>query len=146
MPVHQRKIKQVQFTLGNDPDDIAFECQLQNFTIANNTDDGDVIYTLCPDGESREESDDDYALELTFFADWRADGISDFLWDHDKEVIGVTLDHHPDIPGEHVRFTGQVRIKAPNVGGEARSTEMTEVTLPFIGKPLKTRPTPVGGA
>lgn len=142
MAVHQRKIKQVQFTLGGDPDDIAFECQLRSWNIANNTDDGDVIYTLCPDGEVREETDDDYALELTFLADWREDGISDFLWSHDKEIVGFALDHHPDIPGEHVRWTGQVRIKAPNVGGEARATEETEITLPCIGKPVYSRPTP----
>lgn len=141
MSVHNRKVKLIEFSLGADPDEIAFECQVQAWSIANNTDDGERYFTQCPDGEFREEADPDYALELTLFADWRSDGISDFLWAHDGETVGFSLDHHPDIAAEHVRWTGEVKIKAPNVGGEARTTEMTEVTLPIVGKPTYTRVT-----
>jgi hypothetical protein len=34
-----------------------------------------------------------------------------------------------------VQWSGQVKLKAPNAGGEARTTEMTEVTLQIVGKP-----------
>lgn len=142
MTIHKRKIKLVEFSLGTDPDDIAFECQLNTWTINNNTEDGDKIYTLCPDGEDTEETDPDFSIDLTFFADWRSDGISDFLWSHDGETMTLTIDHHPDIALEHVKWVGQVKIKAPNVGGEARENEMTETTLQFIGKPVYSRPTP----
>lgn len=136
MSVHNRRIKLIEFSV----DGTQFECQVRSWNLANNTDDGDVMYTLCPDGEFREDTDPDFSLELTAFADWRSDGISDFLWSHDGETLDFQLDHHPDIPAEHVRWTGQVKVKAPNVGGEARATEQTEITLPVIGKPTYTRP------
>jgi len=135
MSVHSRRIKQIGFRFGAD----AFECQVQTWQIVNNTEDGDRQYAQCPEGEFREETDDDYALELTFFADWRSGGVSDWLWDHDRQEVTVTIDHHPDIPAEHVQWTGVVTVKAPSVGGEARTTEQTEVTLQYVGRPVKTR-------
>lgn len=140
MTIHKRKIKLVEFSLGTDPADIAFECQLNTWTINNNTEDGEKIYTLCPTGEDEEETDPDYSIDLTFFADWRSDGISDYLWDNDGSTVTLTLHHHPDIALEHVMWVGQVKIKAPSVGGEARTTEMTETTLNYIGKPVYSRP------
>ncbi|MFI6160391.1 hypothetical protein ACIA59_10625 [Micromonospora haikouensis] len=135
MSIHHRKIKQIQFGLDGEQ----FECQVQSWTLSNNSDDGEKIYTQCPDGESREEADPDWALEVTFFSDWREDGVSDFLTMHDGETLPFTIDHHPDIPAEHVRWTGEVLIKAPSVGGEARTTEQTEVTLQCVGKPVYSR-------
>lgn len=136
MSIHHRRLKLLELSI----DAVQFECQLRSWKVNNDTDDGDTVYTFCPDGEDREEVDDAYSLELAFFADWRSGGISDFLWDNDGEVVDFQLDHHPDIPGEHVRWTGQLHVKAPSVGGEARTTEVTEVTLQIIGRPTKTRP------
>jgi hypothetical protein len=133
--VHNRKVKIITFTV----DGISFECQVQTWNVANNTEDGERHYAQCPDGEFREDAEPDYALELTLYADWRSDGISDFLTAHDQELVDFQLDHHPDIVGEHVRWSGEVKLKAPNAGGEARTTEMTEVTLPITGKPVYTR-------
>ena len=132
---HNRKLKLINFAI----DSVSFECQVQTWNLANNTEDGEKFYAFCPDGEFREDAEPDYALELTFYADWRSDGISDFLTAHDQETVDFTLDHHPDIPEEHVRWTGQVKLKAPNVGGDARTTEMTEATLQVIGMPEYTR-------
>ncbi|MEV7263973.1 hypothetical protein AB0N38_10520 [Micromonospora aurantiaca] len=134
-PPHHRKVKIIQFAI----DAVQFECQVQTWNMANNTDDGERYYTQCPEGEFREEPEPDYALELTFFADWRSDGISDFLTVHDGERVAFQLDHHPDIPAEHVRWSGFLTIKAPSAGGEARTTEMTESTLQVEGKPEYTR-------
>lgn len=135
MTIHNRKLKLIEFDLGGTN----FECQIKTWNLPNNTDDGDKIYTFCPDGEDREETDPDYALELTFFSDWRSGGISDFLVENDGETAAFQLDHHPDIVGEHVRWTGSVKLKAPSVGGDARTTETQEVTLQCIGKPVYAR-------
>lgn len=134
--LHTRKVKYIQFTL----DGTSFECQVKKWKIANKTDDGDRIFSQCPDGEAREEPDDDYALELEFYADWRSDGISDFLTQHDGETVAFQLDHLYDVVGEHIRYVGTCRLRAPDVGDEARKTEMTEVTLPIFGKPVYSRP------
>jgi hypothetical protein len=138
--IHKRKIKLIEFSLGTSPSDIAFECQVSSFKLNNNTDDGDKLYTLCPEGEDQEEVDPDYSLDITAFADWRSDGFSDYLWEHDGETVDFTLDINPDIPAEHVRWTGELVIKAPSVGGDARDNDVTETTFTIIGKPLKSRP------
>lgn len=138
MSVHNRKLKLIEFAIGVTQ----FECQLSNWNLENNSDDGEKFYTYCPDGEFREEAEPDYALSLTFFSDWRSGGISDFLVENDGTNATFTLDHHPDIPAEHVTWTGTVRIKAPNVGGDARTTETQEITLQVVGKPLYARETP----
>ena len=134
MTAHNRKLKLIEFSLDGE----RFECQVNKWNIANNTEDGEKFYVFCPDGEFREEAEPDYALELTFFADWRSDGVSDFLTANDQQTVAFQLDHHPDIVGEHVRWAGSVKLKAPNVGGDARTTEMTETTLQIIGKPVYT--------
>lgn len=133
---HNRRVKQIQLGIGGNQ----FECQVESWQMLNNTPDGEKRFGLCPDGEFREETDDDYALQLTFFADWRSNGISDYLTQHDKETVAFQLDHLPDIVGEHVRWTGELVLKAPNVGGGGRATETFETTLLVIGKPDYSRP------
>lgn len=82
MPQHLRKIKLIEFSLDTPP--IEFQCQIQSWNLANNTPEPEKIYTQCPDGESFEEVDPEYALELTFLADWRENGIADFLTANDQ--------------------------------------------------------------
>jgi hypothetical protein len=138
MAAHNRKLKVIEFAVGGTN----FEAQISNWTLENNSEDGEKFYTFSPDGEFIEEAEPDYALTLTFFSDWRSDGISDYLVANDGMNAAFTLDHHPDVAAEHVTWTGTVRIKAPNVGGEARTTETQEVTLQCIGKPTYTSETP----
>jgi hypothetical protein len=136
--VHNRKLKLIELGVGANQ----FECQVKTWNMANNTEDGERFYTFCPDGEFREAAEPDYALELTFFSDWRSAGVSRYLTLNDQTDVAFTLDHHPDVPAEHVTWTGTVRLKAPSVGGDARTTEMTEVTLQVIGKPVFTPEVP----
>jgi hypothetical protein len=129
MSVHQRRLKLINFTLGGT----SFECQVSSWKLDPGTKDGDRQYTFCPDGTFVEETDDEPTLELKFFSDWRSGGISDFLWSNPNVEADFVLDHHPDIVGEHERFTGKVLIKPAPVGGDARDTEVTEITLQVIG-------------
>ena len=135
MTAHSRKLKIVTFTLNG----LAFQCQLNSWVIKNNTPNGTRFYTYCADGDFIEDGEPDYSLVLKFFADWTSNGISDYLTANDLQVAAFSLDHLPDIPGEHVRSAGNCKIMAPDLGGDVRTTERTEVTLPCIGKPVYTR-------
>lgn len=135
MSVHHRKVKVVQFSLNGT----SYECQVQNFRLVNNTELGDKQYAMCPQGEFREEGDPDYTLELVFYADWRLDGISDFLTANDGALADFIADWHPDIPGEHIRRTGRCYLRDPGLGGETRQTETHELTLQVEGKPTYER-------
>lgn len=138
MSVHQRRLKLIEFAIGA----VQFECQVESWTLDPGISDGDRRYSQCPDGEFIEDTDPEPTLELTFYSDWRSDGISDYLTAHSGEVAAFTLDHHPDIPAEHVTWAGNLMVKAPPVGGDARATEMTEITLQVIGQPVYTREVP----
>lgn len=139
MTATHNKLKTILFSLtpdaGGTGTPVNFECQLSQWQVQNNTDDPEQRYTFCPDGEFYEDADPSYALSLTFYSDWKADGISDFLWQHHGEVVDFTLDHLPDVADQHVQWTGTCRIKSPNAGGEVRSTESQEVTLAILGTP-----------
>lgn len=144
MGAHNRKLKYLMLGLGDSPDEFEFACQVETWTLNNNTEDGEKRYSFCynaadpdpNDGEFREDAEPDWSLSLTLYADWRSNGISRYLTQHDGETVVFRLDHHPDIPAEHVTWDGSLKIKAPSVGGEPRTTEMTEVELVIIGKPV----------
>lgn len=138
MALQTRKVKIVAFSLDNPEQN--FECQVKTWKLVNNSGTPDKLYAQCPAGEVLEDTEDDYSLELEFYADWRSAGISDYLWENDRQTVAFHLDHHPDIPMENVIWDGICYIVAPDVGGEVRTTEMTEVSLRCIGKPVKTRP------
>jgi hypothetical protein len=134
MSVHQRRLKVIQFTIDGN----SFDCQVQSWTLDPGIDDGDVQYTFCssdPSGDGSsfvEETDAEPTLDLTFYSDWRSAGVSTFLWLHKGETLDFVLDHHPNVPGEHVRWSGQLVAKPGPAGGDARDTEQTEVTLQII--------------
>lgn len=140
MPNHHRRLKVIEFTLGGT----AYDCQIRSWQMVNNTDDGEKVFTFCSDGsgEYREEVDPDYALQLTYDADWTSGGISDYLTENDGELVAFVLEHHPDVPAEHVTWSGNCYLKAPSVGGDARTTETQEITLQVEGKPVYTREQP----
>lgn len=133
MTIHQRRLKIITFTLGG----MEFSCQVQSWTMSAGIKTGDRQYTYCSDGEGSnsfiEETDGEPSLKLKFFSDWRSEGISDYLWANNMTTVAFVLDHHPDIAGEHVQWSGTLQLQAPDVGDEARKTEMQEVELPIIG-------------
>jgi hypothetical protein len=134
-PLHNRKIKQIVFDVGGS----TFQCQVEIFNFVNNTEDGEKIYAMCPNGEDIEETDPNWTFTATLFADWRSDGVSDFMMEHDGENVAITVEHHPDIPAEHTIWEATVRLKAPGVGGQVKQTERQEISWQVIGKPAYSR-------
>lgn len=132
-PVHQRRLKVLSLAIGASE----FQCQLKSWTLDPGTQQGDRQYTYCDDplqdNSFVEETDDQPTLALTFFSDWRSLGISDYLWSNPNVTATFVLDHHPNIALEHVRWTGKVLLKPPAVGGDVRTTEITEITLQVLG-------------
>lgn len=125
MSVHHRKLKKIEFEL----DEENYECQISEWELDPDDTDGDRIHTFCEGGEDVEEDEAEPTLSITFYADWREDGISRYLWKNRGKNADVKITHHPDRDEEKVEFKGEVRIKAPPVGGEARETETQEVEM-----------------
>lgn len=148
---HSRRLKFLQLSVGeldspDTGDEIEFQCQVESWNMQNNTPDGDKRFAFCYDpaesdetnelnGEFREDAEPDYVLTAELYADWRSSGISKYAWEHNGETVNFRLDHHPNIAGEHVAWAGRLKIKAPNVGGDARTTEMSSISWVIIGEP-----------
>ena len=141
MSIHTRRLKYITLTIGDSPDEESFECQVKTWNVNNNTDDGDKLFSFCYDpddpdaGETREETEPDWSVHLDFFADWRNNGVSTWAQQHDGEIVGFELTHNPDRAAETVRWSGRLKVKAPNSGGDARTTEMQSADWVCIGKP-----------
>jgi hypothetical protein len=138
---HHRKLKILTLDLGGTE----YQIQCKKAQVVNNTDDGEQFYTFGNNGQDDstgfvENADPKFALDLSFYSDWQLAGINDFLWDNDGETITFQLDLYPDLPAEHVIFTGEVNVKAPNAGGEVRAQDVTDTVLQCPNKPVKSRP------
>ena len=65
MSAHNRRLKYIMLGFGTSPDEFEFACQVESWTLNNNTPDGDKCYSFCYDpddpnaGEFREEADPD---------------------------------------------------------------------------------------
>lgn len=135
MPVHQRRRKLITFEL----DGVNYECQITDWTLKDSDKVGDKKYTYCPDGEYREEIDpDDWTLDLKWLTDWRVGGLDRILnaaagQDPPDNELPFTLVNHPDVTGETVTWSGVIIAKRPPAGGEARSTEESEMTFTGVG-------------
>jgi hypothetical protein len=106
-----RKLKTITLTIGGT----SVEAQVTTWNITNNTDDPEIIYTFSPDGAVTDTPDPSWSLDLSFLQDWSVGGISDYLTVH-----------------------GNVTLKAPGAGGDARTNEVGEVKLTIVGEPVYT--------
>ena len=136
MTAHNRKLKTLTLTI----DGADYQAQVTSWKLTNGTDDPEVTYVFSPGDEFADEADPAWTLDLTFVSDWTLNGISTFLTEHAGEQVPFSIDHHPDIPTDHVRWEGQLKLKAPDVGGDVRTTETTEITLVVVGEPEFSRP------
>jgi hypothetical protein len=130
---HYRRVKTISFMMNS----VEYSTQISDWKVSAGIKTGNRIYTQSVAGEGHnsliEETDGVPVLTLTFLADWTAGGISDYLWQHNMTVVTYTLDHHPDIVGEHIQFSGTVQLQAPDTGAIARTSESQTVNLPIIG-------------
>jgi hypothetical protein len=131
MVAHNRRLDYITLEI----EDTQYECQITSWTL-NPPDStvGDLVYTFCPDGAFREVTDPgDWSLELTWVTDWRTGGLNRLLLANQGQAIDFTLVNHPGVTGETVTFAGQLYAQAPPMGGDARTTETSTVTLTGVG-------------
>ncbi|MFI5607777.1 hypothetical protein [Amycolatopsis sp. NPDC051903] len=136
MALTVRRLKVITLTIGSQ----SIECQLSSWTLDPGVQDGDRIYTYCPDGAAVAETDSEPTLAITAYSKWVEGGFEDFLWTNRGTVAAFTLDHHPDITAEHVQWTGSLMVQPAPVGGDRGDNETTEITFQVIGDPVYSRP------
>lgn len=138
MPTHHRKLGKNSLRLAIGA--VNFECQVQTWNYDHGIGEGERMYSFCPaDGGFIEEPAPEPTLEVTFYSDWRSNGITDFLFKNAGSTADFTIDVHPDRASEHVQLSGQLRIAPAPIGGEAQTTETLEVTFQVLEPATYTR-------
>lgn len=135
MAPHQRRRKLITLDL----DGVQYECQINDWKLTPPANVGDKKWTYCPDGEYREEvDDDDWTLDLKWLSDWRVGGLDRVLHaaaaqeaPDNQLTFSVVL--HPGVTGESSTWSGVIIAKAPPLGGEARTTEESEMSFTGVG-------------
>lgn len=128
MSIYHKRRLQAVFTLGGN----SFECQISDYTVDPGVQDGERIYTLCPDGVSIEDTDNEPTLRVMFYEDFRSGGISDYLYLNSGARQAAELRINPDRADEYVGFSGTVIVRPYPVGGVARETQTGEVTFQVV--------------
>ena len=129
---HHRKLKLITLEIDGEE----YQCQITSWKInpPGNIGLGDKVKTFCEDGEFREDVDpDDWTVDLTWVTDWRAAGLNRVLWANQGTTVDFSLTNHPTTTGEAVLWAGEVILQAPAAGGDADTTEMSEITLTGVG-------------
>jgi len=126
---HNRKLKDALLDIGGE----SYELQLEEFSIDPGISDAELTYTY--GGSFADEADPEPKLKLNLVSDWRAVGISRFLWQHRGETVDWQIDLHQNTPGEHVRWNGQLQVKPPATGGKVRDVDRMEVELTCLDVP-----------
>jgi hypothetical protein len=132
--IHATTLKYVSLDIGGNE----FRAQIRTWRLTDDTDEPDKIHTFGPDGqnEDTEEATPSWNLELEFFSDWRTPtGLNHYCWSNHGTVAEFTIHHNLGTAGSDPVFTGEVKIKRTSVGGEVRTKEVTELTLPIVGEP-----------
>lgn len=126
-----KRLKTLTLTIGGIT---GIECQVTSWKINPPQNNGDLVYTYCPDGSFREEVDpEDWTLDLTWVSDWTVGGLNRYLWANQGATAAFTLTNHADVTGWAVQWAGSLIVKAPPAGGDVRTTDMSEMTFTGVG-------------
>jgi len=117
---------------------VEYNCDAHTAEVLSTPGDTVEYVTLCPDGSFASAGKTTYALHIVAAQDWSATGLARFLWEHDGELAewqyqphGATVAASTDTPG----MSGECRLVAPTMGGEADTYAELDVEMPCTGKP-----------
>jgi hypothetical protein len=119
-----------------------FNCDAHTAEIVSTAGDAVTYQTLCADGSFTEIGKSAYELHIVAAQDWTATGLARFLWDHEGELCEFQYQAHgSDLAGANAPsatqpgMSGNVRLVAPNYGGEVENYAELDVTMPCSSKP-----------
>lgn len=132
MTITESKIKtgSLKFTIAPAAA-VDFSCQPTNVRITPSYDSsGDPVETLCGDTLAEDESRSD-ALNITAIQDFTdPDGFIKWAWDNDLAV--AAFEWKPTgVTGP--TFTGSVKVKAPEVGGDVNKRLTSDLEWSVVG-------------
>lgn len=130
---HVQKLGPGELTLGEIGDELDISCQLTECSLNPDVDSEDDTPVLCGDIVPGNRTYT-WALEMSVFQDWRADGVNAFSIEHRGKRVPFTFS--PDDNGVEVK--GEVMIDPMSLGGEVGARATADWELSVVGEPTFT--------
>ncbi|MGO3662423.1 hypothetical protein [Microbacterium gubbeenense] len=118
-------------TLGAVGDMRQFAAHTTATSLVPSYSDGDVLNLL--DGSTETEVDEEtWALEGTFRQELETDAIEDWCLTHAGEEMTFTF---TPVDSVSKSYTGTVKIRAVNIGGDVKTKNTSDFSFPLNGRP-----------
>lgn len=122
---------------------VGFECQVTSVALTPAPQTDTLAATLCQ-AESDTAKPSKWTLELEILQDWTDPaGVSFFLYDNDAEEQEFSVSYSNDTPPV---ATGRCTVVAGQFLGAASGPLAGTASMPCIGKPVISKPTPLAQA
>lgn len=115
--------------LGEAPTELAVACTKALLKPSVETDDD--VYVLSGDVITGEDNFT-WELEVTLFQSFDAEGLTDFLFKERGKVHPFTFKPNNDHAQE---WTGNVKVRPMDIGGDVKKRNTSDVTFPLVGEP-----------
>jgi hypothetical protein len=142
MAVIESKLKSGSLLLGTSPG-VEYACQQTNVRIVpEHNEEGDEVETLCGDVLTPSTTTS-WTLQGTAIQDWDAAGGVSFIqysWEND----GDTVDFSWTPNAGATTITGQVTVRALELGGDVNTRITSDFTWPMAGAPTAVWPVTAG--
>jgi hypothetical protein len=137
MPITESRLKTGTLTLGTDPADVSVATQATNVSLDPSVDeDGDRLEVLSGDTISPDEVET-WVLHIEAVQDFDdPDGFVRYCFANAGDDVAYSW--KPNAAGP--TFTGTVRIRAAQIGGDVAARLATEVEFPCNERPTITDP------
>ncbi|MCT2043398.1 hypothetical protein M3D15_08680 [Pseudoclavibacter alba] len=139
MPVTAQKLGPGSLKLGAQSTAKEFAVQTTKCTLKSKTDADDDLYVLSGDVLPGAETIS-WELDATILQDYELDGLTDWLFTNRGSVQDFTF-----VPNSKAKrsWTGKVKIRPLDIGGDVNKNNTSDVTFPLVGEP---KPVTVTGA
>ena len=142
MAITDSRVKNGTLSLGATP--VSFECQATNVRIVPDHSQEDGVETLCGD-MSEPSLETAWTLAITAIQDFNdAEGFVNYCWDNNGTT--VPFEWLPGAADAAPTYTGNVQIRAVEVGGDVAVQLTTDAEFPCVGQPTRTDYEPDPGA
>ena len=118
--------------IGDVPTELAVACSKAMLKPSVETDDD--VYVLSGDVITGEDSFT-WELDVTLFQSLDADGLTDYLFKNRGTVQSFTFKPNNDHGQE---WTGKLKVRPMDVGGDVKKRNTSDVTFPLVGEPSVT--------
>ena len=134
MPAKTYKLGPGSLILGETGTPLEISCQITAITLEFEADAEDDVPTLCGDVVPGDETESGN-MTGTMYQDLYVGGIGEYSWTHAGEVVPFAFEPNTELAAS---YTGEVKLRRLNIGGDVKTSPTTDFEWPLVGIPTPT--------